>query len=181
MGASTRTVGVSACFVAVALLALGTGAATARHRHRRSPVVVRSYRGAVQGGGTVSFKARIRGGHVTRVLDFSWHDVPLACAGMFGNSRLSSSGHFGWTAIIRARTHARARWFDVTSYGERQGQGQGWEVKGRFDRGFRQVSGSVYVSDYEPYPQYPGASAHCSTTVNGNPSEEYAPWVARRG
>ncbi len=178
-GARGRALGGAAVAVALAVLALSAGAVAARHRH--SVVVVRSYSGSVHGGGTVSFKARLRSGRATRVFDFSWRNVPLVCVGPLGSSHLSSSGHFGWTELIRARgARRRTRRFRISSYGQGQGQGQGWVVKGRFSRGFDEVAGYVYVSDYEPYAQYPAASAHCYTSVDGNPAEEYVPWLARR-
>jgi len=143
---------------------------------------VRRYAGRVGGGGAVSFRARIERGIATRVLDFRWRKVPLTCAGPFGSSQSRSYGHFGITEVVSAHGRPRKpRHFVTYSNGFTIGQGQGWEVKGRFSAGVNVVRGTLYVSSYVPYPQAPSLTAHCITARKGNPANPEVRWVAWRG
>lgn len=138
---------VTAVAVAVALLILPAGA-----------VAGAFFKGPVGGGANnagVEFQAKIRHGHVRKVLDFRWFNVPVppSCADSYGG------GQFSMKVNHRRRFHGT---FSVPSTNHTA------TVHGRFRRNAKKATGTLELKG-----SFAGGCADADTGLLS--------WTAKRG
>ncbi|MBV8734813.1 MAG: hypothetical protein JO321_16065 [Solirubrobacterales bacterium] len=114
----------------------------------------KSYSGKIEQGGTISFKAAVNHGRVTRVGTFNYRGVPTTCKSRFSGVVAGTAGG----ATVRHHTFVAK---SVATGGQHE------TVTGRFSSNYKKVSGTFRVTGN--YPPYTG----CTTGTDH--------WSAKRG
>jgi hypothetical protein len=89
------------------------------------------YAGALDDGGTISFRSVVKNGKVTGVKDFRWNNVPTQCL----------QGPYSYSAELPFALSVRNRLFAITA----TELGMVQAVTGKFTRSRNRVSGTLNV------------------------------------